>query len=193
MTGKMGKVQGDVVFDYESLKTLLPDFTIAGPDGTGFNNEKDIAKVDSNFLKDYDENGKYFQWLGQLGLFSQIYIRDGDGDIVSADQFEIVGREGEKYYAYCADLGVYAQEGAQYNMQRIEDADYIQHKNELRSIVLHGYWGVKNESQDANKPSAGSLDAFKKMLLEGEALTPEESGKLTDGMALLATQAAIWR
>lgn len=103
VTGKMGEVTGNVAFDYKSLKTLLPDFTIAGPDGTGFNDEMDIAKVDSNFLKDYDKDGKYFQWLGQLGLFSQIYIRDG------------------------------------------------------------------------------------------EALTTDESNMLTDGMALLATQAAIWR
>lgn len=191
--GEMGPINGSVVFDYNSLKTFLPDFTIAGPDGTGFNEENDVAKVDSNFVKDYDENGKYFQWLGQLGLFSLIYIRDGDGDVVSADQFEILGKDGRKYYAYCADLGVYAQEGAQYNMQRIEDADYIQHKDKLRSIVLKGYWGVKNESEDANHPSAGSLDAFRKMLLDNHALTEEESNGLTDGMALLATQAAIWR
>lgn len=191
--GEMGQINGSVTFDYGSLETFLPDFTIAGTGGEGFNDEQDIAKINSNFVKDYDENGKYFQWLGQLGLFSLIYIRDGDGDVVTADQFEIVGKDGKKYYAYCADLGVYAQEGAQYNMQRLEDADYIQHKDKVRSIVLKGYWGVKNESEDANNPSTGSFAAFKKMLLDNKALTKEESDNLTDGMALLATQAAIWR
>nr|WP_311565686.1 Cys-Gln thioester bond-forming surface protein [Peptoniphilus grossensis] len=193
LIAEMGEINGDVIFDYESLKTFLPDFTIAGPDGEGFNYAKDIAKTDSIFLENYDENGQYFQWLGQLGLYSLIYIRDGDGDIVGADQFEIEGKDGKKYYAYCADLGVYAQEGAQYNMQRLEDTDYIQNKDNIRSIVLKGYWGVKNESDDPNKPSAGSLDAFRKMLLDNNALSEDESDNLTDGMALLATQAAIWR
>ena len=193
LIGEMGQIDGFVVFDQESLKTFLPDFTIAGPNGEGFNDEQDIAKVNSSFVKDYDENGQYFQWLGQLGLFSQIYIRDGDGDYVQADQFEITGKDGKKYYAYCADLNVYAQEGAHYNMQRLEDADYIEHKDKIRSIVLKGYWGVKNESDDPNKPSVGSLEAFRKMLLDNHVLTEEESNKLTHGMALLATQAAIWR
>ncbi|WP_138160646.1 thioester domain-containing protein [Peptoniphilus catoniae] len=193
LSGKMGQINGRVVFDYDSLETFLPDFTIVGPDGEGISDEKHIGKTNSSFVKDYDENGQYFQWLGQLGLFSLIYIRDGDGDIVGADQFEITGKDGKKYYAYCADLNVYAQEGSNYNMQRLEDTDYIQHKDKIRSIVLKGYWGVKNESKDPKNPSPGSLDAFKKMLLDNNALTAEESNKLTDGMALLATQAAIWR
>lgn len=193
LTGEMGQINGSVVFDYDSLKTFLPDFTIVGPNGEGLNYGKDIGKGDGDLLKDYDENGQYFQWLGHFGLFSLIYIRDGDGDTVPAYQFEITGKDGKKYYAYCADLNVYAQEGSHYNMQRLEDTDYIKNKEKIRSIVLKGYWGVKNESQDLNKPSPGSFDAFKKMLLDNKALTEEESNKLTDGMALLATQAAIWR
>ncbi|MEJ8752416.1 Cys-Gln thioester bond-forming surface protein [Lagierella sp. ICN-221743] len=193
VSGNMGLINGDVVFDYDSLKTFLPDFTIAGPDGEGFNDDQDIARENITSLANYDENGQYFQWLGQLGLYSQIYIRDGDGNTVVADQFEIEGKDGKKYYAYCADLNVYAQEGAHYNMQRLEDTNYIEHKDKIRSIVLKGYWGVKNESTDPSNPSAGSLDAFRKILLDNHALTEEESNNLTHGMALLATQAAIWR
>lgn len=193
LTAKMGKINGNVVFDNTSLKTFLPDFTIAGPDGEGFNREKHIAKTNSIFLENYKEDGKYFQWLGDFGLYSLIYIRDGDGDIVEANQFEIKGRDGRKYYAYCADLGVYAQDGSEYNMQRLEETDYIEHKDKIRSIALKGYWGVKNESEDSEHPTAGSMVAFKKMLLDNNALTEDESDKLTEGMALLATQAAIWR
>ena len=193
LLAKMGLVDGSVVFDYNSLKTFLPDFIIAGPEGEGFNDNQDIARENITSLANYDENGQYFQWLGQLGLYSQIYIRDGDGNTVVADQFEIEGKDGKKYYAYCADLNVYAQEGAHYNMQRLEDTNYIEHKDKIRSIVLKGYWGVKNESTDPSNPSAGSLDAFRKILLDNHALTEEESNNLTHGMALLATQAAIWR
>ncbi len=192
LIGEMGQINGSVVFDYNSLETFLPDFTIVGPVGEGLNYKKDIGKGDGDLLKDYDENGQYFQWLGHFGLFSLIYIRDGDGDIVPAYQFEIEGRDGKKYYAYCADLNVYAQEGAEYNMQRLEDTDYIKNKDKIRSIVLKGYWGVKNESEDPKNPSTGSFAAFKKMLLDNHALTEDESNSLTDGMALLATQAAIW-
>lgn len=193
LLAKMGLVDGSVVFDYNSLKTFLPDFTIVGPSGEGINYDKDIGKGNSDILKDYDENGQYFQWLGHFGLYSLIYIRDGEGDIVPAYQFEITGKDGKKYYAYCADLNVYAQEGSHYNMQRLEDTDYIKNKDKIRSIVLKGYWGVKNESDDLNNPSPGSFAAFKKILLDNHALTEEESNNLTHGMALLATQAAIWR
>lgn len=193
LLAEMGVVNGTVVFDYDSLQTFLPDFTIVGPDGQGNNYDKDIARKNNSSTKTYDESGQYFQWLGQCGLNSLIDIKDGDGDVVGAYQFEITGKDRRKYYAYCADLNVYAQEGAHYNMQRLEDTDYIQHKDKIRSIVLKGYWGVNNESEDANNPSPGSFAAFKKMLLDNNALTEDESNTLTDGMALLATQAAIWR
>lgn len=44
----------------------------------------------------------------------------------------------------------------------------------------------------AESPTPGSLDAFKKMLIDAGQLTKEQAAQLSDGMALTATQAAIW-
>ena len=83
-------------------------------------------------------------------------------------------------------------------MERLEDADYYANNEDgeaadrIRAIVLNGYWGVENSSTDPESPTPGSLDAFKKMLIDAGQLTKEQAAQLSDGMALTATQAAIW-
>ncbi len=54
---------------------------------------------------------------------------------------------------------------------------------QIRSIALHGYWGTED--------GFGSLDTMKEELLAA-GFTPEEVAILTDGVALTATQMAIW-
>lgn len=141
---------------------------------------------------------KSIQNLGELSLESAIRVKGPDGDSGQAHIFVIQDADGNKYYVYCCDYAVSVQSGAEYNVSRLEDADYYNHKsddgkveNQIRAIVRNGYWGVKNVD-GADAPTPGSLDAFKKMLVDNGVLSQREANVITDGMALTATQGAIW-
>ena len=76
-------------------------------------------------------------------------------------------------------------------MENVEDADYYDDvaAKHIRAIAYEGYWGTSS--------GIGSLENLKKILREkGEAvhgLSEPEIAALTDGQALTATQAAIWK
>jgi TQXA domain-containing protein len=95
-------------------------------------------------------------------------------------QFRLRDAAGRAHYAYCADLATRAQPGALYEPVNITDADYYSAEAaaHLQAIVENGYWGTES--------GMGSLDAVR-------ALVPESArAALDDGLALAATQAAIW-
>lgn len=191
VTAEMGKVTGSTEFDTGSFETYQP----------GIQNLKD-GSVDSNaelynrpiaHSGQYNEAGQYFQWLGEYGLESLLRVKAGGGNTWKPHQFVLQGKNGGRYYVYCADFEVAPQSGAPYNMERIEDAKYVKPEDadRIRGIVLKGYWGVAN-SGGSDAPTPGSLDAFRKLLTDANVLSQEEASSLTDGMALTATQAAIW-
>ena len=79
-------------------------------------------------------------------------------------------------------------------MENVEDADYYNDEaaKHIRAIAYEGYWGTGK--------GIGSLQNLKEILLEklGKndnvyGLTADEIHALTDGQALTATQAAIWK
>lgn len=150
--------------------------------------------------EDYTSSGELFiRWCGEYGIESTIRVKQGTDTTWQAHQFVLDGQDGKKYYVYCCDFDVGPKEGADYNIKRLEDADYYKNnddngkaQDQIRAIVLNGYWGVKNDSADSTAPTAGSLEAFRKMLVDAKVLTADEAAKITDGMALTATQAAIW-
>ncbi len=150
--------------------------------------------------EDYTSSGELFiRWCGEYGIESTIRVKQGTDTTWQAHQFVLDGQDGKKYYVYCCDFEVSPKEGADYNIKRLEDADYYKNnddngkaQDQIRAIVLNGYWGVKNDSADSAAPTAGSLEAFRKMLVDANVLTDDEAAKITDGMALTATQAAIW-
>lgn len=139
----------------------------------------------------------YIRWCGEYGIESTIRVNGGNWQ---AHQFVLEGKNNERYYVYCCDFDTEPVSGSDYNIKRLEDTDYYktgendEKKDErIRAIVLNGYWGVENTSMDKdNAPSPGSLDAFRKMLTDAGVLTAQQAAKMTDGMALTATQAAIW-
>lgn len=192
----MGKITGSTDIDYS--KTFRTFFPSLRNDGSGTTDtERDLYNRRYE-LTDYDSSAEFFQWLGEYGIESAFRVKAGGASTWQPHQFVLQGADGSKYYVYCADFDVSPRKGAQYNMERLEDADYYANNEDgeaadrIRAIVLNGYWGVENSSTDPESPTPGSLDAFKKMLTDAGQLTKEQAAQLSDGMALTATQAAIW-
>ena len=164
-------------------------------------------RVDKDGVE-FDPEGYDFQWLGKYGLESAIRVDavkvDGDGEVSPSDrwqahQFVLVDKDGNEHYVYCADFAVSPQAGFRYDMENVEDAGYYDSEAaaHIRAIAQNGYWGTSE--------GAGSLDAVKRMLVDaynnGEIDKDDYKGLatawgfdtyLTDGMALAATQAALW-
>lgn len=190
----------DVVKDSSSKGELTSTF-VPGIE----NNHNNTVDTDRDLYNRYRETIEYkinsnqlIQNLGELSLESAIRVKGPDGNSGQAHIFVVQDANGHKFYAYCCDYSVSVQTGAEYNVSRLEDADYYDHnsddgrvENQIRAIVRNGYWGVTNDS-GADAPTPGSLDAFKKLLVDNGVLTQGEADKITDGMALTATQAAIW-
>ena len=157
---------------------------------------------------EFDPDGYGFQWLGKYGLESAIRVdavkTNEDGTASSSDrwqahQYVLVDKDGNEHYVYCADFAVSPQAGFRYDMENVEDAGYYDSEAaaHIRAIAQKGYWGTSD--------GAGSLDAVKQMMVNaynnGEIDWGSYNGMatawgfntyLTDGMALAATQAAIW-
>ena len=128
------------------------------------------------------------------------YYKDGNSNkefersdlYSSAHQFTMVDAQGNKVTAYCADQTTTAEAGFNYNVENLEDATYYSEEEAamIRTIAENGYWG-----QETGK---GSLAAVKAMMADakdkdGNAIFSQvEIDQLTDGMAMTATQCAIW-
>ena len=157
-----------------------------------------------------------FMYLGQYGLESSIRVNgstqgkiqqsDGtikneegsDGGTYQPHQFVLLDKYGNRHYVYCADFQVGPKKDTTYVMTRVEDGNYWSKNNaendaiadHIEAIAKYGYWGTEK--------GTGSLEAVKQMMKDainaGQITTIEEKDvdKLTDGMALTATQAAIW-
>lgn len=192
--GWMGDVSGSV--ERGDMETFEPGIKNSGNKKT--DSLRDLFNRPYE-LSEYDKNAdEFFQWLGEYGIESAIRVKQGNVDSWQPHQFVLAGADGSKYYVYCCDFDVSPKDGARYNMERIEDADYYKNndggaaEDQIRAIVRNGYWGVENTSADPASPTPGSLDAFRKMLVDAGLLTGEQASAITDGMALTATQAAIW-
>jgi hypothetical protein len=70
-------------------------------------------------------------------------------------------------------------------MENLEDATYYSDEEAamIRAVCLNGYWGTSS--------GTGSLESLKETLA-ANGFTEEELALLNDGMALVATQMAIW-
>ena len=86
---------------------------------------------------------------------------------------------------YCADIATLNESLFSYNMENLEDATYYSDEEAamIRAVALNGYWGTSS--------GIGSLESLKQALAE-DGFTEEELALLNDGMALVATQMAIW-
>ena len=184
------------LLDAQGNKILKEEKIVVGPDGETYY----LHRID-NLGTGHNVEGWYQdgQWLEELNgdKYGVVYS--------SSQQFVLVDRQtGEIITAYCADLSTYTQDGYGYIMENLEDADYYTEEQAgmIRSIALNGYWGTVGTQLDAEGrevPKTGSLDAMKEMLrnaldAEGNRIFTDEEidNSLTDGVALTATQMAIW-
>lgn len=206
VTAEMGDVtagEQDGVLETTGVKA-----DVAEPDVGRTDQKTDLHHRADKDGVGFDPEGYDFQWLGKYGLESAIRVDavkvDGDGtaspsDRWQAHQFVLVDKDGNEHYVYCADFAVSPQAGFRYDMENVEDAGYYDSEAaaHIRAIARNGYWGTSE--------GAGSLDAVKRMLVDaynnGEIDKDDYKGLatawgfdtyLTDGMALAATQAALW-
>ena len=84
---------------------------------------------------------------------------------------------------YCADQTTQTVDNASYNVVNLEDATYYNPKQaaKIRAITMNGYWGTDD-----------SFERVKDMMIKSGKFNEEEIGLLTEGVALTATQYAIW-
>ena len=190
------------------LETTGVKADVAEPDVGKTDQKTDLHHRADKEAVEFDPDGYDFQWLGKYGLESAIRVDavkvNEDGTTSSSDrwqahQFVLVDKDGNEHYVYCADFAVSPQAGFRYDMENVEDAGYYDSEAaaHIRAIAQNGYWGTSE--------GAGSLDAVKRMLVDaynnGEIDRDNYGGLatawgfdtyLTDGMALAATQAALW-
>ena len=137
-----------------------------------------------------------YQWKGKYWLESRYRVNDTNHtkenpNTWQAHQFVLEDENGNEYYTYCADFQTDAESGWRYAMENVEDAKYYDGvaAKHIRAIAYEGYWGTSS--------GIGSLENLKKILREKDetvhGLTDSEIAALTDGQALTATQAAIWK
>lgn len=163
-------------------------------------------------------NGNYKNWtFVGYGLFSDFAAEKTDGETHRTSQFA-VKKDGEVRYLYCVEVGVHLDNrdtfGDPYIADQVgQNSENISWKGnsdktvaasgtigQLRSVCLNGFWGTEE--------GLGSLEAVKDLMrreaeaMERAAKTDAEKAeaqkmreyadKLTAGMALTATQVAIW-
>lgn len=106
----------------------------------------------------------------------------------SIQQFYLSDKNGNVATTYCADQTQPAYKGFSYNIQNLEDSSYYSKDaaRKLRAAALHGYWGTPTPSE------YDSLENLKAMMRESGKFTQEDIDMLTDGIAMTATQYAIW-
>ena len=145
---------------------------------------------------DPDDNTVYLHRFDNFGnaMYAEGWYEDGkweaelNGDKSFAaiwagpQQFILVDDNGNLVTTYCADVTTPTQDNFGYNIENLEDADYYSKEEaaQIRAIASNGYWGDE-----------GNLEEMRQNLLAA-GFTEEELTSLNDGVALTATQMAIW-
>ena len=156
--------------DEEELKKLLD------------NTENNDLFDPDDFIDGRTDSGQFI-YIGHL-VGSDYMVKRG-GWRTTPYIYVLEDREGNQFYGYCADVGTSAVKGKLYEISNLEDQNYYQGEDaeeHIRGIITNGFWG-KEEGQ-------GSLEAVKQ-LLKREGY--EAWDTLTEGQALAATQAAMWK
>ena len=206
VTAEMGSVttgKNDGILETNGIKA-----DVKGPDLGKTDQKTDLHHRADKDSAEFDPAGYDFQWLGKYGLESAIRVdaikTNEDGSTSSHDrwqahQYVLVDKDGNEHYVYCADFSADPLPGFRYDMENVEDAGYYNSEAaaHIRAIAQKGYWGTSE--------GTGSLDAVKQMMVDayndgkidwasynGLATAWGFNTYLTDGMALAATQAAIW-
>ena len=104
----------------------------------------------------------------------------------SVQQFTLMDRSGRPVTAYCADMSTHAAKGHSYKLTNLKDADYYTPAQaaHIYTAVQNGYFGTQS--------GYGSLSAMKQKLKASGQFTENEIAAINNGIAMTATQYAIW-
>lgn len=134
----------------------------SGYSGESFENQDDTSK------------DKTWTYVGN-GLYSAYVVQDGENHVSSPQMFAIKNGD-ETCYVYCAEIGVTAEEGS----TRVENDETVRR---LAVVAENGFWGTEK--------GIGSLEAVKQ-LMRDKKVNETYINRINAGMALNATQMAIW-
>lgn len=100
--------------------------------------------------------------------------------------FALTDQSGNTYYAYCSDLSTEIDSYSIFTIESLKDSGYFESDDwkHVEAIATNGYW--------ATASGTGSLEEFKKYLFDSGKFSKNELSILNEGMAMSATQAAIW-
>ena len=193
----VGKDAEGYALDAAGNRIVRREMSTVGPDGKTYYLDR-IDRISGSYLVEgWYEDGEWVKELnGQDGYYAVW---------AGPQQFTLVDKDGKIITTYCADSNTPTEKTFGYNIENLEDATYYssEEAEQIRSIALNGYWGTVGNETDADGneildengkpiPKKGSLEAMKASLLASGKFTETELESLTDGVALTATQMAIW-
>lgn len=203
--GKLYFTYQGVMYEVKGTSTIVEDFDVAtnstvSMDGLtladDMRTKKDFGNVNDHYsgyldsdAEDSNQNGVWTH-VG-YGQYSGFVLKDSKGGAHTAKHFAI--KDGDTIrYVYCVELGTGIETGTYYDPNEYTgtpgeattppwtgaEGNIAQ----LRSVALNGYWGTDS--------GLGSLQAVKDLMIRNGY--EDEAANLTEGMAMAATQAAIW-
>lgn len=181
------------ILDNEGNRIFKEERTEIGPNGetTYLHRFDNYVQGGALFVEGWYDS-KTGEWVKELnGEESFGAIWAGPQQFVLVDS-----TTGQVITTYCADSTTPTEKSFGYNIENLEDADYYsdEEAEHIRSIALNGYWGTVGTEIDENGqevPKLGSLEDMK-ATLKAAGFSDTELASLNDGVALTATQMAIW-
>lgn len=166
-------------FAYTEPQPGFPDETPAWSDGKGLNTY--VGTSHSSFTS-----------ASRKLVIPRLYLKSGTVEEetiarwASLQQYTLSDRNGSIITAYCADQLTSTEDNFGYTMHNLSDASYYDKEDaeQIRTVVTNGYWGTES--------GTGSLDAFRDMMRRSGHFTQAEIDAVNEGIAMAATQHAIW-
>lgn len=191
--GKYVTDEQGFILDKDGNRVLKVEQTMVGPDGKTYYLHRFDANGKGNYVEGWYNDADWVEVDGEKVFVEGKWETELNGgkshSAVWTDisQFVLVDKAtGEVITTYCADINTGTQDNFGYHIVNLEDSTYYDdaQAEQIRAIAKNGYWGTKE--------GTGSLDAMKENMLASGQFTPDELDALTDGVALTATQMAIW-
>ena len=208
----LGDAEGDLAtFNFKVVEDYIPE---KGEEryasvGAGEQTEFWTAYLIKDPAGDLEVNGESYAYVDNAKQINGIYL-GGVFYPANSDKIGYPGKEdgkkllanynglqqgllmngnGKKVAVYCADHVTGTDSTARYNVVNIEDATHYDEDTagKIRAVAVNGYWGG-TETVD----QYGTLAKVKAMMAASGKFAQEEIDHLSPGVALAATQFAIW-
>ncbi len=172
-----------------SMTSLQPDLSIDPSKHGQISTSTDLRGAENFNVTGSLKDNYDVQYVG-YGLESRIKVLESDGSSTLPHQFVLKDANGKLHYVYCVDLNTSAIRGTSYNMVNVKDSGYFKSESvakKIEAIAITGFWGTDS--------GTGSLENLKQYMRNNKSLhnlSDAEINAITEGMALTATQAALW-